>query len=418
MDMESVFRIHKGNDEYKEISHGGTIIWERAISKTASGDGTQFMPTRSSTSYAALSAVTAFGGTEQRNLPTEYTQLEYIASTSGTGQYINTGIVPTINAKARVVFAPTSRASTGYWGARNDPNRFCCTTFNPGAEFSVGMTVSSWPVNRTTCTLDTVYDCVMANGYANVDGTEYTETAVESFGNAGYFVLGGSASGQGLQFAAVRFYVCQLWESNVLVFNGIPAKRNSDNALGMYDTVSGAFLTNAGAGTFEAGPVAVPTPDAPMDIVCNNGVLKVSSNLSQLTNIDVEGTTQTETLYAFNIGTPAEDDTYTVKFDYTENNVTYSEIGNLVYVRTGYTDSTFLIAPTITNASFTAIAVTTNPRIAIIPFTKGVTSSATAPRSKSPKLSFSPKRTSFSSAGSAASNSEISDPSTACANAS
>ena len=31
--------------------------------------------------------------------------------------------------------------------------------------------------------------------------------------------------------------------------------------------------------SFIAGPDAVPTPDAPMDIVCNNGVLKVSPNL-------------------------------------------------------------------------------------------------------------------------------------------
>ena len=34
----------------------------------------------------------------------------------------------------------------------------------------------------------------------------------------------------------------------------VPAKRNSDNAIGMYDKVSGTFFTNAGTGTFVAGP--------------------------------------------------------------------------------------------------------------------------------------------------------------------
>ena len=42
----------------------------------------------------------------------------------------------------------------------------------------------------------------------------------------------------------------------------------------MYDTVTDTFLTNAGTGTFTAGSDVVPTPDTPMDIVCNNGVVK------------------------------------------------------------------------------------------------------------------------------------------------
>ena len=43
----------------------------------------------------SLEYLKAFGGTEQRNLPSGYTELEYIQST-GT-QYIDTGIVPTLS---------------------------------------------------------------------------------------------------------------------------------------------------------------------------------------------------------------------------------------------------------------------------------------------------------------------------------
>jgi hypothetical protein len=43
-------------------------------------------------------------------------------------------------------------------------------------------------------------------------------------------------------------------ESGILIRDFIPAKRNSDNVLGMYDTVSGQFFTNAGTGEFVAGP--------------------------------------------------------------------------------------------------------------------------------------------------------------------
>lgn len=35
---------------------------------------------------------------------------------------------------------------------------------------------------------------------------------------------------------------------------GVPARRASDGAVGMYDTVGGAFLANSGSGAFKAGP--------------------------------------------------------------------------------------------------------------------------------------------------------------------
>ena len=56
--------------------------------------------------------------------------------------------------------------------------------------------------------------------------------------------------------SAIRVMYAKAWENNDTKFNLIPARRNSDNALGMYDTVSGTFFTNAGTGEFTAGPVA------------------------------------------------------------------------------------------------------------------------------------------------------------------
>lgn len=220
----------------------------------------------------SLQYVKAFGGTEQNGTPTPdapvdivsnngtikarhqsglplgYTLLEYIETASGS--YIDTGITPTINAKADVKFAPTQTSATGYWGARRDPNRFCCTTFSSGTKFGIGMTNNTWPANRTPVTLESIYDCVVANGYASVDGAEYTETPVESFGNAGTFYLG--------RTGAAKYYKCKLWENNVLVFDGIPAK-NANDVIGMYDLVSGQFFTNQGTGTFTAG-TAVSDP--------------------------------------------------------------------------------------------------------------------------------------------------------------
>lgn len=52
-----------------------------------------------------------------------------------------------------------------------------------------------------------------------------------------------------------KIFYCKIWENNILVRNFIPVKRNSDNVLGMYDTVNKIFYTNAGTGNFTAGNV-------------------------------------------------------------------------------------------------------------------------------------------------------------------
>ena len=52
-----------------------------------------------------------------------------------------------------------------------------------------------------------------------------------------------------------KVYALRLYDSSkILVRNMIPAIRNSDNKPGMYDTVTGAFYTNAGSGEFSVGP--------------------------------------------------------------------------------------------------------------------------------------------------------------------
>ncbi|MBP5485204.1 MAG: hypothetical protein J6Y07_00640 [Alphaproteobacteria bacterium] len=52
----------------------------------------------------------------------------------------------------------------------------------------------------------------------------------------------------------VKIYHFMLKEGDTVVQNLIPARRNSDNVLGMYDTMTGTFFTNSGTGTFIAGP--------------------------------------------------------------------------------------------------------------------------------------------------------------------
>jgi hypothetical protein len=53
----------------------------------------------------------------------------------------------------------------------------------------------------------------------------------------------------------LKIYNFKIWNNNVLVFNGIPAMRLSDNTPGLYDTISNRLLQPYWPeGSFTAGP--------------------------------------------------------------------------------------------------------------------------------------------------------------------
>lgn len=51
-----------------------------------------------------------------------------------------------------------------------------------------------------------------------------------------------------------KLFYCKIRINGVLVRDLVPAKRDSDNVVGMYDTVSDTFFTNQGTGEFIPGP--------------------------------------------------------------------------------------------------------------------------------------------------------------------
>ena len=56
--------------------------------------------------------------------------------------------------------------------------------------------------------------------------------------------------------AKMDLYNIKIYNHGELAFNGIPARRDSDSAVGLYDTVSNTFKTNAsGSAALTAGPV-------------------------------------------------------------------------------------------------------------------------------------------------------------------
>ena len=241
----------------------------------------------------SLKYVKAFGGTETRNVPEGYQELEYIQGSSGS-QYINTGIVPTsaMSYYVKVAALTQTTGSFAAFGARTTNGG------NDGVGFFVGSGSNTridsffftatgaeyrWQLSNVNTAGD-VYEVTFKNSLQEIikNGTsigtkQYTPTTtcdiamwLGSMNNAG------SQQAGDWSYRLYRFKVDGICDM-------IPAKRLVDDSIGMWDKVRKQFYTNAGTGTFTAGnAVTDPTPARPLDIWCNNGAVKAIHPLEYL----------------------------------------------------------------------------------------------------------------------------------------
>ena len=208
-------------------------------------------------------------------LPAGYTELEYIEST-GT-QYIDTGIIPTVNTNVKLKAQYTSfYTGSSSWNTVAGTcgnainNRFYPLATTNGDDPKLRQTYGNNQYEQTRDTNIHVVDFNNANKQILVDGvnvgsTENGFTSASEQPSIYLFIT--NHKGQGLVWPAqARIYEYEVYESGVLVQKLIPAK-NSSNVIGMYDTVSNAFFTNAGTGTFVAGPEIYNLFDKNADIL-------------------------------------------------------------------------------------------------------------------------------------------------------
>lgn len=229
------------------------------------------------------------GGTEQRNLPEGYTQVEYIEST-GT-QYLISPYIVNNKTKFYCRYMQTERggeaAAQIIFGVTDNPTpniayKGICrllagtTYFN---RVAWGNTESGSVIDISGYdSLNTWYELYYDQNKLNINNTlvATSSTPLNSIWSANYGLGIFARNGASVTMKS-KAKISSIWakEDDVYKLNLIPCRRNSDNALGMYDTVTGNFLTNQGTDTFIAGAdVTKPSPEIPMDIWCNNGVLK------------------------------------------------------------------------------------------------------------------------------------------------
>lgn len=227
-------------------------------------------------------------------LPDGYTQVDYIESDGS--KFINTGYSLQSNQleiKTKV-YIPTLPVSEQDIASNQDnsTNRFVLG-INQSYMFGYSRSGSSSDTNVVTANLTApnIFEIQMNYDYANsiksltVNGVTTTATqnkAISPSNNA--IRLLANADGGGTSFKG-RLYYLSITDNGILVRNFIPCYRNSDNEVGMYDTINGVFYKNGNSNTssFTYGAVAtLPNPDYPQDIHTvsgNNSIEVVGKNL-------------------------------------------------------------------------------------------------------------------------------------------
>lgn len=202
----------------------------------------------------------------EENPPTEpeikeYTKLEYI---EGTGaQWINSKYTPPTNNLRIVcdyeytslrqgmspygvqyngtfsVIPHTTTASTQgiYVGSSTDLLNFAVKT---NARYNLDLSASN---SVLTQKLNGVTSTASYSGTLNAGGNIYI--FAQNVNGSPYSPI-----------SPMRLYSLQIYDNGTLVRDFIPARRNSDGAIGLLDQVNNVFYGNAGTGTFTAGPVA------------------------------------------------------------------------------------------------------------------------------------------------------------------
>ena len=192
-------------------------------------------------------------------LPDGYVELEYVES-SGS-QWVDTGVYPGGSTRVTAdVEILKSTSVSGIFGGRDGSQ-------NAGGKFSL------WTIKqafRTDYGTSETQVQVPADGrhaidksgpVTTIDGTT-VQVAQASFSSAGslyLFTNNEGVAGPDSRGASMRLYSCSVSQDGTAPSRQfIPARRESDGAVGLYDRIGAKFYGNDGTGAFVAGP-DVPT---------------------------------------------------------------------------------------------------------------------------------------------------------------
>lgn len=222
-------------------------LW-RGLDRTQDGGG------QTPVALAAPMAASAVTLSDGPTLSSGYTQLEYIESTGG--QYINTGFVPNQNTRAVLdIESDEAIPECHVFGSRSGLNSgaFCIIV---DAQLRWG---TNYGTSRVTTSSAPRYGRILIdkNKATTAIGTVTLQNTAQTF-SAGFpmYLFAINTAGSTTTFASVKLHSAQIYDNGTLVRDFVPVRRSSDSVVGLFDTVGQRLYTNAGSGSFTAGPDA------------------------------------------------------------------------------------------------------------------------------------------------------------------
>lgn len=265
-----------------------------------------------------------------RIIPPEYTTVDYIES-SGT-QYIDTTYIPKNTTKWEMTAQFTENVPQ-YNG------RYDGTTNPVGQRLDIAIDIPSGadepvfflngglsnPTNYVADINKHTFVVDMINQIGKIDNNSYP-LVTQDFNSQRRVYLFARQANTIEYKCKMKLYNCKFYENNVLKMNFIPCYRNSDNEVGLYDSVNGVFYTNQGTDSFTYGAIAsIPNPDYPQDIQVVSGDAKVivqNKNLCKSKTVSPGTNKYSSVLWIKANLKPST--TYTISFDGTNGNSLYT----------------------------------------------------------------------------------------------
>ncbi len=219
-------------------------------------------------------------------LPAGYAELEYIESTDTGNQCIDCGFAPTgrfgfdldfigYNAFQRGVHYDKGNRDDGYGCYLTaSANLVLSSSTGSTGSYPDGMFLYNGAKKAGLVRNERMLFLVGGGKYTTIVGTTTNSTSFTSSSlNGPNLFLAAACDGAGTtnQYGVMRIYSLKTYNDGVnpreLTHEFVPAKRKSDNAIGVYDVVAHAWRPNGSATPFIAGPAVVDEGNLTVDSV-------------------------------------------------------------------------------------------------------------------------------------------------------
>lgn len=175
-----------------------------------------------------------FGGSYTPPTPTPYTNLSYIyAESSGSNLDLHISYVLTTNFKIRLL-AEVRAETDGVWIGRTASARFFGLNGAVYSDIEDIFNRLSGDSATFGAEIGDYMDVTLTNHtmYNDETGIGYTGTTASSITAMDYF---------NVRLSHLNVYGIEVWDGDTKHLNLVPAKRNSDNKCGLYDTIGKHF---------------------------------------------------------------------------------------------------------------------------------------------------------------------------------